>query len=144
MIRPFTNDDLEAVLDVWQRAAAIAHSFLSEEFLKTERTLIAEQWLPASETIVYEDEGRVVGFLSLNANEVGGIFVDPDCQDQGVGRALMDRARASRPQLELTVFEANAKARRFYEAYGFVEVERVADGIEGNPELRLRLADPSP
>lgn len=143
-IRPYTDDDQEELLDVWYRASLIAHSFLSEEFFETERHEIAEQWLPAAETMVYEIEGRVVGFVALIGNELGAIFVDPNSQGRGIGRALMDAARASRPFLELDVFEANSIGRRFYDAYGFEFVDRHMNETVGLPELRLRLERPRP
>jgi putative acetyltransferase len=144
MIRPYTNEDLGDVLDVWYRASLIAHSFLSEAFLAIERRQIAERWLPMAETMVYETDGRVVGFLALIGNEVGAIFVDPDHQGRGIGRALMDGARDSRPFLELNVFEANAIGRRFYDAYGFELVGRHMNETAGQPELRLSLGRTRP
>lgn len=139
VIRPYSDDDLGAVLDAWYRASLIAHSFLSEEFFAAERHQIAERWLPMAETTVCEIDGSVVGFLSLIGNEVGAIFVDPDYQGRGIGRALMDGARDSLPFLELSVFEANSAGRGFYDAYGFEFVERQVNEDTGLPELRLRL-----
>lgn len=95
--------------------------------------------MPQSETFVYETDGRLVGFLSLVGNEVGGLFVDPGHQRRGIGQSLMDHARDSRPFLELDVFEANEAARRFYTAYGFELVDRHIHEASGQPELRLRL-----
>ena len=139
MIRPYTDDDLGALLDVWYEASLIAHSFLSEEFFAAERRQIAEEWLPIAETTVAEADGHIVGFVSLIGNEVGGIFVDPRLQGRGIGRALMDHACRTRPCLELDVFEENARARRFYTAYGFVQVDRHIHAESGRRELRLRL-----
>lgn len=139
MIRPYRDNDLEGVLDVWYRASQIAHHFLSEEFLTRERDEIRERWLPIAETMVYEMDGRVVGFVSLIGNEVGAIFVDPDDQGRGVGTALMDWARTARSVLELDVFEANSTGRRFYEGYGFEYVGRHLHDASGQQELRLRL-----
>ena len=138
MIRPYADDDLEDVLDAWYRASLIAHPFLSEEFLENERRQIAEQWIPVAETVVYETEERVVAFLAMVGSEVGGIFVDPDYQGRGIGRALMDHARSSHPVLELDVFEANSVGRRFYDAYGFAFVDRHMNEEAGHLELRLR------
>jgi putative acetyltransferase len=139
VIRPYDDGDLEGLLDVWYRASRIAHAFLPEEFLARERREIAERWLPAAETIVSVDGERVVGFLSLVGNDVGAIFVDPERQGEGIGRALMDRARASRPFLELDVFERNAIGRRFYDAYGFRVIGRGDDEATGQRLVRLRL-----
>lgn len=140
MIRPYVDRDLNELLDVWYRASLLAHPFLSQGFLETERREIADHWLPIAETIIYEIDGDVVGFLALIGNEVGAVFVDPDHQRKGIGRALMDTARDSRPYLELSVFEENTGGRSFYAAYGFELVDRQVDDLTGHPELRLRLA----
>ena len=139
VIRPYTDEDLADVLDVWYLASLEAHPFLSEDFFDTERQQIADQWLPASETSVFETDGRLVGSVSMIGNEVGGIFVTPEYQSRGIGRALMDHVAASRTHLELDVFKANAKARRFYELCGFRVVNEHVNDTTGLPELRLRL-----
>jgi len=137
--RDYEAEDLSTVLDSWYQASLVAHSFLSAEFLEEEAVRIAEQWLPASETIVSVADGSVTGFLSLVENEVGAIFVHPESQGGGHGRALMDEARARRAFLELDVFEDNPIGRRFYAAYGFRQVGRGVDKDSGYVTLRLRL-----
>ncbi|MBT8249725.1 MAG: GNAT family N-acetyltransferase [Acidimicrobiia bacterium] len=139
MLRPYKDDDLTGLLDVWYRASREAHSFLSDQFFEAEQKAIADEWIPIAETTVFESDGRVVGFLSLIGNEVGAIFVDPDYQGNGIGRALMDAASDARPFLELNVFEANTAGRRFYEKYGFELVEEHVDDATGEPELRLHF-----
>jgi len=142
VIRPFADNDLGDVLDVWYRASVQAHPFLAESFFEAERRQIAEEWLPASETHVSESDLRVVGFVSMLGNEVGGIFVDPAYQRRGIGRALMDTVTASRPHVVLDVFEANAIGRNFYASYGFRDIGRSAEETTGLPLIRLRY-DPS-
>ncbi len=139
MIRPYDTRDMGEVLDVWYRASLIAHPFLAAEFLEQERRLIAEEYLPQSETAVYELDGRVVGFVSMVGDEVGGIFVEPGLHRQGIGRALLDHVFESRTVMELGVFEKNEAARSFYLAYGFEVVGRRVEGDTGEPELRLRI-----
>lgn len=139
-IRPYRDDDLDQVLEVWYRASLIAHDFLPDGFFEAERRAIGKEWMPVAETIVHETDGHVDGFLSLIGAEVGAIFVDPDRQRSGIGRALMDAARARRSTLELDVFEANTIGQAFYESYGFEVAGRHADEATGFPALRLRLA----
>lgn len=136
-IRPYRTTDLDAVMDVWDRASAIAHSFLPDGFLAEERTKVAERWMPVAEVYVAEED-RIVGFIALLDTEVGAIFVDPDRQGLGVGRSLMDHARQTRPHLELDVFEENEIGRRFYAAYGFRQIGRHVHESTGHTLLRLR------
>ena len=119
MIRKYNTDDSAELLDVWYAASQIAHPFWTPDLFEQERKEISQEFLPIAETWVSEREGRVVGFISLLGNEVGGLFVAPTWHGQGIGRALMDHARASRDHLELEVFEANEIGKAFYDAYGF-------------------------
>lgn len=90
-------------------------------------------------TIVATEQHRVVGFavygpyreeqapdssLDHTVGEVLAIYVDPECQGRGAGRALLDAAVAElrlrgAGEVRLWVLEDNAPARRFYQRYGF-------------------------
>lgn len=139
MIRKYNAEDLAELLDVWYDASQIAHPFLTRDFLDQERRNVIQKYLPIAETWVFEEEGQVVGFIALIGNEVGGIFVTPRRHGQGIGRALMDHARASRNHLDVEVFEANEIGRAFYHAYGFKVIRPVVHEETGEPVLRLRL-----
>ena len=139
MIRKYDTDDLAELLDVWYDASQVAHPFWPPDLFEQERRDISQKFLPIAETWVFERGGRVVGFISLLGNEVGGIFVAPALHGQGIGRALMDHARASRDHLELEVFEANEIGRAFYDAYGFAVVGERLDEKTGLRLLRLHL-----
>ena len=140
MIRKYDPHDLVELIGVWYDAAQIAHPFWSSEMFNRERRNISEKFLKIAETWVFEEEEeQVVGFIALLDNEVGGIFVSPRRQGRGIGRALMDHARASRDHLELDVFEANEIGRAFYDAYGFDIVGERLDKETGLRVLRLRL-----
>lgn len=140
MIRQYESRDLDDLLSVWASASELAHPFLSGEFLATERETIANVHLPKAETWVFEKAGRVVGFVSLLGNEVGAIFVDPEHHGTGIGRALMDKARALRGELEVEVFKANGIGRGFYAKYGFEPIGEKVHEETGHEVLRLRLA----
>ena len=139
VIRKYNTHDLAELMDVWHDASQIAHPFWTSEMFDRERRDICQKFLPIAETWVFEAEGRVVGFIALLENEVGGIFVSPRRHGHGIGHALMDHARASRDHLELEVFEANKIGRAFYDAYGFNIVGERLDEETGLRVLRLRL-----
>ena len=139
MIREYEEKDLSELLDAWYSASQVAHPFLDEDFFEQERRNIAAFHLPNAETWVYELDGVVVGFIALIGNEVGAIFVDPQFHGQGIGRALMDKARSMRAVLELDVFKDNLVGRKFYEKYGFSQVNEYLHEETGFMQLRLRL-----
>jgi putative acetyltransferase len=101
-------------------------------------------YLPRAKTWVREADGHVVGFISLLGNEVGAIFVDPEFHRSGIGRALMDRARALRGELEVEVFERNLPGRVFYAKLGFELIHQEVHDQTGFEVRRLRLAADNP
>ncbi len=139
MIRSYQPADCEAVLAVWARASAVAHPFLSRDFLAQERRAIGELYLPNAETWVWEEGGAVAGFISLVGSEVGGLFVDPAFQRRGIGRALIEQARALRGALDVDVFELNGQGRAFYAAMGFAFIARSIHDETGFVLVRMRL-----
>lgn len=137
LIRKYTEADREVIIEIWFAASLVATPFLSKEFLADERENIRTIWLSKAETFVFEGDGNVIGFLSLVGNEVGAIFVHPDTQGRGIGRALMDRAASLREGLFLDVFEDNAVGRRFYDRYGFKFEHKHVHEQSGHMQIRL-------
>ncbi|MCV6593957.1 MAG: GNAT family N-acetyltransferase [Silicimonas sp.] len=76
-----------------------------------------------------------VGYLSLNpaTHHIGALYVGH--QGEGLGRALMDRAKQGRDRLRLNTHEPNTEAQRFYAREGFTVVGRIENGTDGLPEL---------
>ncbi|MDF1777689.1 MAG: GNAT family N-acetyltransferase [Rhizobiaceae bacterium] len=119
MIRKFKPEDTEGVVASWRSASELAHPFLTETFLEKEDHDLRNAYLALAETWVCEADGRVVGFIAMIENVIGGLFIDPHYHGRGFGRALVDRALAEKGPLEVEVFRDNAIGRRFYQAYGF-------------------------
>jgi GNAT superfamily N-acetyltransferase len=89
--------------------------------------------------IVTSYHGHVAGFLALDAGFVRCLYVARTHRGRGLGRQLLDRAKADRPGgLQLWTFQANAPARRFYEREGFRVAEKTdgSDNEEGLPDIR--------
>lgn len=96
-------------------------------------------------TLVAEESGSIVGFLSFAFEEDPGTFVRPEhrrhamiwdisvdegARGQGVGRALLEAAEAHTKatgigEIRLYVLESNARARRIYDAAGYRTYERL-------------------
>jgi ribosomal protein S18 acetylase RimI-like enzyme len=107
-------------------------------------------------TVVLAAEGRVRGFASTGASrdddgagaaELYAIYVDPASLRRGYGAMLLGAALGGVAAgggrvVTLWVLEANAAARRFYEAQGFVAdgARKVDAGLGDAAELRYRIA----
>lgn len=85
---------------------------------------------------------EILGFLALDPADslVSSLYLTPEARGQGIGKALLDRAKAECPLgLGLWTFVANTGARRFYEREGFREVARTdGDNEEGLPDILFR------
>ena len=111
---------------------------------------------PGSATFVAELDGEVVGFASVgrsrdeeaaNEGELYAIYLHPSRWDQGIGRALLERAEESMrafgfERAVLWVMEGNERGERFYRAAGWERDGRKVDTFQGAEvaELRYRKA----
>src|SRR5215469_1111041 len=109
MIRRATTDDVEEIARLYER------SFATLDFLPVLHTLDEHRGWFAKQ--LAEHEGWVW--------DEGGV--------RGIGSALLDHAKLSRPGgFTLWTFQQNEGARRFYERHGLVPIQ-FTDG-EGNEE----------
>ncbi|WP_424942312.1 N-acetyltransferase family protein [Aliiroseovarius crassostreae] len=98
------------------------------------RMLVDKGWVQ-----VARDPQRVVGFLARDASEIHALYLAPHARGRGVGKALLDQAKAHCDHLGLYTFVANDPARRFYLREGFIETHRTdgQDNDEGLPDIRF-------
>jgi len=139
MIRDYKESDLEQYMAVWDAASGQAHPFLTEEFVADLRKKLVTIYMPMTKNWVFEEDGRVVGFVAMMGNEIGGLFVDPTLQRGGIGKALIDHVRPMHDALEVEVFTENPIGRAFYKKYGFNEIAQSVHEETGNRVVRLRL-----
>ncbi|RVU83344.1 GNAT family N-acetyltransferase [Leucothrix sargassi] len=138
-IRQYKDSDLEGVLNSWEVATRLAHSFMTDEFIAQERINVAEIYMPNTDTWVAEVEGETKGFIALMGNEVGAIFLQPNYHGQGIGKALMDKAQEIHGDLEVEVFKVNSIGRNFYLKYGFEQLEEKLHEPTEQAVLRLKF-----
>jgi putative acetyltransferase len=102
MIRKYTVNDIDAVLDIWLSASIIAHDFVEPSFWESQVENMRNIYIPASETYVYVKDSTIVGFYSLYENNLAAIFVAPERQGRGVGKKLIAHAKNRRTILTLS------------------------------------------
>lgn len=124
-LRPYDGArDLDRCMAIWRGASEAGHPFLDAATLDADAVVVRDSYMPAAEITVAEQAGTVVGFIALLGDLVGGLFVDPRVHRSGAGRALVSDALRRKGRLEVEVYAANAGARAFYAACGFVETGR--------------------
>ena len=137
-IRPATRDD-RAVLARIMRAALDGLGFVPASHTTGEdQAFLAGLFLSAEVWVAVTD--RPIGFVAVTGDVVPALYVVPDYQRQGVGKALIGSAGQGRSGLQLHCFQANSGARAFYAALGFREIARddVGHNDEGLPDVTLR------
>jgi len=65
------------------------------------------------------DDGIVKGLIHITGEEIRTLYVDSFFQNEGIGSALIEFAKANFPIGFLWAIELNTAAIRFYERHGF-------------------------
>jgi GNAT superfamily N-acetyltransferase len=88
-------------------------------------------------------DSRIAGMICLAGDWLEQLYVHPDFHSRSIGYALFETARLERPRgFQFWVFQANKRARRFYEKLGCEPVE-FTDGShneERTPDVRYVYA----
>lgn len=141
-IRRSTDGDLPRLLDLWRRAVAATHDFVTPEHRAEIDEIVATQYLPRADLLVAVDQDdRPLAFLGGKDTAIDSLFVDPEFHGQGIGSRLVEEfARGSKGELKVDVNEQNESARRFYERIGFRVIGRSPLDGQGRPYPFLHMA----
>jgi putative acetyltransferase len=139
--RRTTVDDIDAVAEVFSASFRVLTFLPMLHSVAEDRSFVANVIFRDCEVIVAEDDSGIVSFLARQGEEVRLLYTRPDRVGRGAGTLLIEAAKKSGVNaLELWCFQANTRARRFYEARGFRAV-RFTDGAgneEKTPDIRYR------
>ena len=140
-LRRATADDADAIASVHTASFRLLTFLPMLHTAEEDRRFIATVILRDCEVTVAEDESGIVSFLARNGEEVRLLYTRPDRIGSGAGTQLIEAAKKSGvAALELWCFQANTRARRFYEARGFRAIRFTdgADNEERMPDIRYR------
>jgi GNAT superfamily N-acetyltransferase len=134
-LRRATTCDADAITNVHWASFHLLTFLPMLHTIEENRRFITNVILKECEVTVAEDETGIVAFIALGGAEVRLLYTRPDRIGMGAGTQLIDAAKASGiGALELWCFEANARARRFYEARGFHAI-RFTDGAHNEEQM---------
>ena len=121
-IRPARDGDLDALVALFRAVRFVGGHTEAED--RAYLASLPELW-------VAERDGAPAGFMALSPGWIEQLHVAPAAQRRGVGRELVEHARARMDDIRLHTHQANAPARAFYAALGF---EEIALGVSPPPE----------
>ena len=140
-LRPATACDANAITNVHWASFRLLTFLPMLHTIEENRRFVTNVILKECEVTVAEDETGIVAFLARKGKEVRLLYARPDRIGMGAGTQLIDAAKATGiGALELWCFQANERARRFYEARGFRAIRFIdgADNEEQIPDVRYR------
>ena len=139
-IRQSQADETGRLYQIWHDAVRASHGFISDLDMAEIENMVRTDYLPKNDFWLAVDENdRIVGFMRLEGTHVDSLFVDPQAQGKGAGRALLAHAYSLSNELSVEVNEQNLEARRFYERMGFVQVGWTATDAGGRPYPLLMM-----
>jgi GNAT superfamily N-acetyltransferase len=138
-IRRATADDAGATAAVFLASFRATYDFPLAHSDEDVRAWFRDSVVAKEETWLAEQDGAIVGLLVVAPGWVEQLYVAPHRLGEGIGRRLLEHAKGrSDGGLSLYTFQANDRARRFYERNGFV-ADWFGDGTaneEGQPDVR--------
>ena len=121
-IRPFALADSEAVIAIWQACKLTVpwndpHKDIARKMQVNPELFLVAEWNGRI-------AGTVMGGYEGHRGWINYLAVAPDCQKQGVGRALMAAAEAKLmalgcPKINLQVRKSNTAVIQFYGHLGY-------------------------
>lgn len=133
ILRRATVDDVCSVARLHRLTVQVSLPFLPDLHTPEEDLIFfSTRLFPENTVWVAEVDDAVQGYAAFDADWLNHLFVHPQAQGRGVGNALLGRVVEDRRPRQLWTFQKNVRARRFYEARGWMLV-KLTNG-EGNEE----------
>lgn len=139
MLREARAADHDAVAGLWHASAALPG--VGPRVMPT-RTALRERLDRAvaegCRLTVATEDSALLGFVAFRPDEavLAELFVRPDALGRGIGRALLDHAKAAMPGgFTLFTRASNHRARSFYKREGLVALREASHPRSGDPVI---------
>ncbi len=140
-IRPYQPSDWTAITSIHDlaRPDELAGSCDPRAFIPIEQDPEVEH-LKSCRKFVALAGDRVVGFIGVDGDYIGWLYVHPEYYHQGLGRKLLRRGLREATGTPWTIALAdNTPAVNLYQSEGFIVVRRYQSENAGYPCTCLRL-----
>ena len=137
-IRIAKREDVQSVYDIHQSAIIKTCSgayteeqvsvWLANDLLEKHQKKIDEGLM-----FVAEMDDAIVGYVSTKENEITAVFVDPNVQNKGIGKLLLEYGiNIVLQNYDTVIVESTLNAEVFYKSQGFKKIREdvhVTDGV---------------
>lgn len=121
MIKLMEKNQTYEVMDLWLRTTMHSNSFVEQNFWEKHYDFIKDKYINEKDTFVYMENGKIIAFTCVSDdNKIGGLFVDPDCQNRGIGTEIINFLKSEYSILHIEVYARNRKALAFATRMGFI------------------------
>lgn len=94
-----------------------------------------------SQKLVACYQSHVVGFIGIDGDDIGWLYVDPDKTRRGIGRYLVQQALGHiKGRAGVYVLDGNARAINLYLGEGFKIIDRFKSKNNGYPCTVLKMS----
>lgn len=146
-IRKMTNEDIKQVQSIAKKSWNATYEGIIPEKIQNNFLAMAysdemmQHRLNQSFMYVAKSDSDLVGFANFTSvdenglSELSAIYLDPDCQNRGVGTALLHEGIHNidgLKEIRLEVEKENKIGMEFYNAKGFEVVEEYDEDFDGH------------
>lgn len=136
-IIPYSSSFAEQTVKMWRdskfEAIGVKESHSFESHMYFLNNILIKEFVVELAIV----DAKVVGMIAYNQTEISQLYVHSGYQKEGMGNALLQRAKKhSCGRLTLYTFEVNKKAQRFYEKNGFKIIGKGHENEENLPDIQ--------
>jgi ribosomal protein S18 acetylase RimI-like enzyme len=139
-MRDYRPEDFDAVTILWRisREKSLPEFQNAKgHFFYEDQGYFRAHILKENKIWVVELDNRPVAFMAMRGDFIDRLYVHPDYQNRGIGKALLGCARKISPEhIWLYTLQINTHARIFYEKNGFIaEKFGISPPPESEPDV---------
>jgi len=136
-IRKLKTSDIDQIVQLWYETSVQAHDFIPASYWMQNKTKMASEYLPQSQTYLAIIDDQIAGFVSMIDNYLAAIFIKTEMQRKGIGKRLIDYIKQQRNTIQLKVYRENSNSIDFYKSQGFVFLCESIDQPTGQIECLM-------
>lgn len=146
-IREMTNEDIKQIQSIAKKSWNTTYKGIIPEAIQNNFLAMAysdemmHQRLDHSFMYVADADSKLAGFANFTSvdenglSELSAIYLDPDCQNKGIGTALLNKGIHNiegLKEIRLEVEKENKIGMQFYKSKGFEVVEEYDEDFDGH------------